>query len=319
MHGYDDQFVGKSTAHHTLLAEAGRVAPRDTTVLLTGESGTGKELVARYIHRLSPRCDAAYVTCDCAALPAGTLEGELFGHRRGAFTGAFRDAPGYMASSDRGTLFLDEVGELDLRAQTRLLRFLEARTVTPLGAVWPRELDVRIIAATNRDLDGMLQQGMFRDDLYYRLNVVNLHVAPLRERREDILPLADHFRCVFAAAGRKTVVGFTPQARDALLAWSWPGNVRELRNAVERAVIMCRGTWIDRADLPARMGGPGLAVRKAPRSFAEPTARFQRGMPADALRAAGGDRRRAAQALDLTAHQMKYLVRKLGLPQEDRA
>ena len=313
----NETLVGASGALRRLLEDADVVAPRDATVLLTGESGTGKEMLARYIHRQSRRAGEPYVTCDCAALSPALIESELFGFRRGAFTGAVRDSPGYFASSQGGTLFLDEVGELDLRAQARLLRFLEDRTVVPVGAVSPCRLDVRVIAATNRDLEGMSRKGEFREDLFYRLNVVNLHVRPLRERPDDVMACAEHFRTRFAVAHAKTVVGFTPQAAAALSAWHWPGNVRELRNAVERAVLLCRGTWIDREDLPPRVAA-GTRLREAladaceEGSFAGSTERFQRRLLFSVLRDAKGNREEAARRLSLTVHQIKYLVKKLG-------
>ncbi len=312
-------FVGSSSALQELLEDVELVAPRDTTVLVTGESGTGKELLAQHIHRLSPRRDGPFVTCDCAALSPSLCEGELFGYRRGAFTGALRDTPGYLASSDGGTLFLDEIAELNAASQTRLLRFLEQRTVVPLGEVAPRPLDVRIVAATNRELDEMIETGQFRDDLYFRLNVINLRVRPLRERPDDLLPLAEYFRRHFALKHGKRVVGFTPQAEQALRAWHWPGNVRELRNAVERAIVLCRGTWIDRSDLPERiLGNNGNASASVPptpvtQSFAERTLDFQRRLLRQTLAAVNGDRREAARRLQLTAHQLKYLISKLEL------
>jgi len=313
----NETLVGTSGALRRLLDDAAAVAPCDTTVLLTGESGTGKELLARYIHGQSRRRDEPYVTCDCATLAPALLESELFGFRRGAFTGALRDSPGYFASSHGGTLFLDEVGELDMRAQARLLRFLEERTVVPVGEVTPCRLDVRVIAATNHDLVRLTRAREFREDLFYRLNVVNLHVRPLRERPEDVATLAEHFRARFALAHGKTVVGFTPQAAETLAAWRWPGNVREVRNAVERAVLLCRGTWIDREDLP-----PGMVAEtdmraafeeaRADGTFAGSTERFQRRLLFSVLRDVKGNREEAACRLSLTVHQIKYLIKKLG-------
>ncbi len=317
MREVNETLVGTSGALRRLLDDAGAVASCDTTVLLTGESGTGKELLARYIHRRSRRRDEPYVTCDCATLSPSLIESELFGFRRGAFTGALRDSPGYLASSHGGTLFLDEVGELDLHAQARLLRFLEERTIVPVGEVAPSRLDVRVIAATNCDLEVMTHARRFREDLFYRLNVVNLHVRSLRERPEDVAALAEHFRAGFAIAHGKTVVGFTPQASEALGAWHWPGNVRELRNAVERAVLLCRGTWIDREDLPPAVVS-GARVRTALEeartdgSFAGSTERFQRRLLFSVLRETRGNREEAAHRLSLTVHQIKYLIKKLG-------
>jgi DNA-binding NtrC family response regulator len=317
MREVNETLVGTSGALRRLLDDAAAVAPCDTTVLLTGESGTGKELLARFIHRQSRRCNESYVTCDCATLSPSLIESELFGFRRGAFTGALRDSPGYLASSHGGTLFLDEVGELDLRAQARLLRFLEEHTVVPVGEVKPCRVDVRVIAATNRDLERLTRAREFREDLFYRLNVVNLHVRALRERPEDVRALAEHFRASFAIAHGKTVVGFTPQAAAAFAAWRWPGNVRELRNAVERAVLLCRGTWIDREDVPpAIVSETGLRAAfeeaRPEGSFAGSTERFQRRLLFSVLRETKGNREEAALRLSLTVHQIKYLVKKLG-------
>lgn len=314
-----NSFIGESRLQKQLLSDADHVAQRNATVLITGESGTGKELLARYIHDRSQRSGKPYVTCDCASLPDTILEGELFGFRKGAFTGAMMDSPGYMRSSDGGTLFLDEIAELDLRAQTRLLRFLEDRTVVPLGQVKPLSVDTRIVAATHRNLETMMNQGGFRHDLYYRLNIVNLHIAPLRERRDDILPLAEYFRRVFVLKHDKKVVGFTLQAQAGLLSYHWPGNIRELRNAVERAVILSRGTWIAPPDLPRfvkegceREGEAAEREDRAALSFDAQTRAFQRGLLKRTLGEVQGNRQAAARRLQLSVHQIKYLIRKLG-------
>ena len=311
--------IGVSPAFKRLLEQIDLVAGSDATVLLTGESGTGKELVARRIHNQSARRNGPYVVCDCAALAPTLFEGALFGYRRGAFTGADRDAEGYLAAGQGGTLFLDEISELSMSCQAKLLRFLEQRTFVPLGDIKPRLVDTRIIAATNRPLDRLVGEGRFRADLYFRLNVLELRIEPLRNRPEDIEPLLTYFRRLFATHHRKQVVGFTPQALSALKQWHWPGNVRELRNVVERAVVLCRGTWIHREDLPVEIACGCADPFGSENSFQQRTREFQRRLLAEALRASGGNRKEAARRLQLAPHQLKYLMAKLGMTRVRRS
>ncbi len=313
-----EEIICSSSRQARLMENARMVAARDATVLLTGESGSGKEVLARYIHDHSRRCGKPYITCDCTSFSPQLLESTLFGVKRGAFTGAVDDTPGYMRSSHGGTIFFDEIGELDRHAQTRLLRFLEEKTVVPVGGVASEKIDVRIVAASNRDLASLARSGDFRNDLFYRLNVVHLHVEPLRQRKEDIMPLCEFFRRRFAWKHEKEVVGFTAQAQAFVASYLWPGNVRELRNAVERAVILCSGTWIDRPDIqPASLQyreendcaeNPSCDTAG---SFDAQTRRFQRRLLADTLQETGGDRREAARRLGLKLHQLKYLIQKL--------
>ncbi|QJX00619.1 sigma-54-dependent transcriptional regulator [Frigoriglobus tundricola] len=226
------------------------VATSDATVLLRGESGTGKGVLARAVHARSRRAAGPFVTVHCPSLSSELLESELFGHSRGAFTGAVRTTEGKVAAAAGGTLFLDEVGDLPLPLQPKLLRLVQDRAYERVGETTPRTADVRIVAATNRNLEQEVATGRFREDLFYRLNVIEVTVPPLRDRRADLLPLADHLLAQFAGRAYKPVTGFTPAAREALLRHRWPGNVRELRNAIERAVLLCRESVIDVKDLP---------------------------------------------------------------------
>ncbi len=251
--GVAREIVCASAAMHRVLEMADRVAATDATILITGESGTGKELIARRIHVRSTRGENPFVAVNCAAIPGELLESELFGHARGAFTGAVRDRSGRFRQAEGGTLFLDEIGEIPLSLQAKLLRVLQEKVVDAVGSDVPVPVDVRILTATNRDLQDRIREGGFREDLYYRLNVVELRVPPLRERKEDIPLLAERF-IKGLAEGRELVV--PPQVMEKLCSRSWPGNVRELKNACERMVILCRGKEISMEDLPPLPGSP---------------------------------------------------------------
>ena len=242
--------IGRSKAMVKLLETVAQVAPSEATVLITGDSGTGKELIAGAIHFNSHRKDGPFVKMNCAAITETLLESELFGHEKGAFTGAHRRKEGRFRQADKGSLFLDEVSEMSLGMQVKLLRALQEREITRVGGEEVIKVDVRVIAATNKDLIQEIASGGFREDLYYRLNVVSLNVPLLKERKEDIPLLAQHFLSTFAEKNRKQIKGFTPQAMDQLLKYGWPGNVRELMNAVERAVVLSRSEYLDEQDLP---------------------------------------------------------------------
>lgn len=238
------------------LDEVFKAAPTEATILLRGESGTGKGVLARATHARSARAAAPFLTVHCPSLSAELLESELFGHARGAFTGAVRDTPGKVAAAEGGTLFLDEVGDLPLGLQPKLLRLLQEKRYERVGETRTRVSDVRILAATNRDLGAAAAAGAFREDLLYRLNVIEIVLPPLRARRVDIMPLAEHLLGFFARQGNKPITGFTQEAREALLRYPWPGNIRELRNVLERAVILTGGPEVGLADLPAQLGQP---------------------------------------------------------------
>lgn len=247
--------VGESPAIRRMLEMIHTVAPSEATVLITGKSGTGKELVARAIHNQSRRKDGPWVAVNCAALSENLLESELFGHEKGAFTGADRRRDGRFLQADGGTLFLDEIGEISLLMQVKLLRAIQQREIQRVGGDATLKADVRLVAATNRDLLAEVAAGRFREDLYYRLNVVSIQVPSLQDRREDIPLLAEHFLRIFGERNRKDVKGFTPQAMDMLVKYPWPGNVRELENAVERAVVLLFGSYISERELPLAVTG----------------------------------------------------------------
>jgi len=260
------ELVGRSPEIIALQHEVERVARSDAKVLITGESGVGKEIVARSIHMRSPRANHAFAPVNCAGLPETLLESELFGHVKGSFTGAYRDKPGKMESAHLGTVFLDEVGEMTLRMQGMLLRFLETGELQKVGADGStRHVNVRVIAATNRDLRELVTRGTFREDLFYRLNVIHIMVPPLRERRQDIPLLVNQFLSQFAAANRTPMLSMSPEAMNTLMAHSWPGNVRELENAMERLVVTLQGTTIESEHLPPEIRGNGGAVALRPK------------------------------------------------------
>ncbi len=249
-----DAIVGVSSQIQLLLSEVARVAPTDATVLITGESGTGKELLARSIHQLSTRRDNRFVAVSCAAIPETLIESELLGHERGAFTGAEKRRLGRFEIAKGGTLLLDEIGDLPLSIQVKLLRLLEERKFERLGGEEEISADVRLLAATNRNLQDEVKAGRFREDLYFRINVVHLHIPPLRERREDIIPLVDHFLKLSATKTNRPRRSITAGAKDLLLTYDWPGNVRELANVIERATVMSRTATLDSADFAQLRG-----------------------------------------------------------------
>ena len=260
------ELTGKSAPMNDLRLEIGRIARSDAKVLLTGESGVGKELVARAIHTTSPRANRPFVPVNCAGLPETLLESELFGHVRGSFTGAYRDKPGKLELADQGTVFLDEVGEMTLRMQGLLLRFLETGELQKVGADrgGGGSVNVRVIAATNRSLTNLIAAGQFREDLFYRLNVIHLLVPPLRERREDITLLVEHFLEQFTRHNTSSVKDISPEAMAALVEYSWPGNVRELENMIERLVVVGRHETVRLEDLPRDVTTGGRVAARNP-------------------------------------------------------
>ncbi|MEW6307892.1 MAG: sigma 54-interacting transcriptional regulator [Bacillota bacterium] len=290
-----------------------KVAPTDSTVLVRGESGTGKELVAQAIHAGSARTSSPFVTINCAALPETLLESELFGHARGAFTGAVSAKKGLFEEADGGTLFLDEIGDVSLALQAKLLRVLQEHEFMRIGETKPRQVDVRVIAATNRNLEQTVAAGSFRSELYYRLNVVSISLPALRERREDIPLLARAFLERFRLRTGRSLGGFAPEAMGALCGYDWPGNVRELENALERAVILCEGELIGLADLPEAIAGEAADIPHTGPPFREAVESFQRRLICDALERAGWIQSRAARSLGLKRTTLSEMMKRLGI------
>ena len=312
--------VGRSPTLASALALADKVARHPSTVLITGESGTGKELVARHIHRQSPRASAAFVAVNCGAIPETLLESELFGHARGAFTGATADRDGLFADADGGTLFLDELGELPVPLQVKLLRALQEGEVRRVGDNAARRVDVRVVAATSRDLEAEVAEGRFRADLYYRVNVMRIHLPPLRERAEDVPELVRHFIDRFNARLGLRVTGASAAAMRALMEYPWPGNVRELENVVERAMVLADHDRIDVAQLPALSPassgdvpdlGDGAAALDL--SVKRRTDALERVLIREALARTQGNRTRAAKLLDLSHRALLYKIREYGI------
>ena len=328
---FDHDMVGESPRMREVYHLLRRAAATDSTVLLRGESGTGKELAARALHRESPRADRPFVAVNCATLSETLLESELFGHERGAFTGAVARQTGKVEAADTGALFLDEVGEIPLSLQAKLLRFLQEREFERVGGTGPIRVDVRVVAATNRDLEKMVREGAFREDLFYRLDVITLRLPPLRERQEDVLLLASHFAARTGRRLGREVAGFTPEARACLLRHGWPGNVRELANAIERALVLGAGDLIRPEDLPESLletGPPAAAAEAAGAAgrtetgegtgaagtgYHEALNAAKRRLILDALAAAGGNVTRASSSLGLHPNYLHRLISNLGL------
>ncbi len=292
---------------------AARAAESRATILIRGESGTGKELLARAIHYASPRARRPLVAVNVAALPETLLESELFGHERGAFTGADRERRGRFELADGGTLFLDEIGDLPRSLQVKLLRVLQEQTVERVGASRVITVDVRIIAATHRDLEALIRAGEFREDLYYRLNVVSIDLPPLRDRREDVPLLVDHFLRRFAGERTPPLTGVSREALDLLLKYPYPGNVRELENLIHRAVVLARGSLVTTADLPAPVADAAPETDAGAGTFVERVTRFERQLIVDALGRAGGVQTQAARLLGMSERHLRYKLKKYGL------
>ena len=334
------EFIGSSPEARAVLAFVAKVGPSDATVLLTGESGSGKEMVARGIHRTSRRRRQAFVAVNCAAMTETLIESELFGHEKGAFTGATERKIGRFEAADKGTLFLDEVGELPLSCQTKFLRVLEEQSFERVGGTRPLEVDVRVVAATNRDLGEMVRRGQFREDLFYRLSVIHVVVPPLRARPGDVPLLAEHFLARLRRQVARRVGGFAPQAMQALTAHPWPGNVRELRNAVERAIVLGEGQLIRLEDLPPQLGSAGIppvapppvaVPMPAPAAFAMPAmpamplgpaaspavARSLKELEREgivaALAATGGNKAQAAAILEIDRSTLYKKIKDYGI------
>ncbi len=317
------EIVARSEKTLEMLAFVEQVAPARSTVLITGESGTGKELIARAIHNHSARSERPFITVNSANLPTELLESELFGHTRGAFTGAVAAKKGYFEVADGGSIFLDEIGTISIETQAKLLRVIQERDFTPLGDTTRRQVDVRIIAATNTDLKQAVEEGSFREDLFYRLNVIAIGLPPLRERREDILPLAQHFIRKYAAENNRQISDqIGPDVLTLLEAYNWPGNVRELENVIERAVIIARGDRLGREDLREELLSPQRRAEQAGGqkvatqidlsegiSFYDEVNRFQIELIRRALQITGGHQSRAAKLLRMNTTTLNSKIR----------
>ncbi|NTW82952.1 MAG: sigma-54-dependent Fis family transcriptional regulator [Chlorobiaceae bacterium] len=308
--------ISQSSAMDQVMNIAGRVASSNAAVLITGETGTGKELVAKAVHFSSSRRDKPFVVVNCAALPETLLESELFGHEKGAFTGAERLRRGRFEMVQGGTLFIDEVGEIPLSLQVKLLRVLQEKTFERVGSSIPLAADVRIVAATNRDLEAMIREGLFRADLYYRLNVVSIRIPPLRERRDDIPPLADTFIRRFSEENGKQINGISREAMDVLMKYSWPGNVRELENIVQQSVVLSRSSTITRDDLPIRVSEPppeGSGTDEGQGTFTDKVEAYEQAMILGAMKEAGNVQTRAAEMLGISERHLRYKLKKYGM------
>jgi two-component system NtrC family response regulator len=305
--------IGNSEKVRSVMDMAGRVAVSDASVLITGESGTGKELLAKGVHYNSPRADGPFVAVNCAAIPETLIESELFGHVKGAFTGAVRDKEGKFELAGGGTLFLDEIGELRIDLQAKILRALQEKTVDRVGGSRPVPVDVRVIAATNRDIERAVKDGKFREDIYYRLSVITLHMPPLRERKEDIPLLVEYFLKKYNPS---VEVALEPEALAALMAYGWPGNVRELENAIERASVLRRGNVISRSELPDRLIRGAMGVEDIILNLPEEGISLEdleKSLIVKALEKHKGNQTRAAEYLGITRPTLIYRMEKYGL------
>jgi two-component system response regulator HydG len=315
------EIVGKSTAMRAIYESIRKVAEANSSVYIYGESGTGKELIARAIHRESSRAGGPFIKVNCSSLAEGLLESELFGHEKGAFTGAIRERKGRFELAHEGTLFLDEISDIPLSTQVKLLRVLQEKEIERVGGERTITVDVRIISATNRDLAPMVEQGDFREDLFYRLHIIPIHVPPLRERKEDILPLVTHFIHTIGSEMAKPITGIADEAMELLLRYHWPGNIRELENMIERAIVLCESERLDAQLFP-------IDERKGPRSNSQATLSvppagaitldnalesIERAMIADALEKSGGVKTKTAELLGIKTSALYYKLDKYGL------
>jgi DNA-binding NtrC family response regulator len=311
-----DNIVGRSAPMQEIFATILRVAPTRATVLLCGESGVGKDLIARAIHYHSPRRDRPFVKINCTALPENLMESELFGYEKGAFTGAAAAKPGRFELADTGTVFLDEIGDVAPSIQVKLLRVLQERELERLGSNKTRHIDVRVIAATNADLRAALEQGTFREDLYYRLNVVPLNIPPLRERLDDVPTLARHFVAKLAADSGSRVESISDAAIEKLLSYPWPGNVRELENVIERSLVLCAGQRLEPADIRLDMSPRAKSAPGATDSFLPEGVtldEYESRIIREALSRAGGNKSQAARLLGLTRNALRYRLTQMGI------
>ena len=312
----DDEIIGESEEMERVKKMILKVAGSSSTVLIRGESGVGKERVARAIHKASPRANDVFQAVNCAAINENLLESELFGHEKGSFTGAHAQKKGQFEIADQGTLFLDEIGDLNISMQAKLLRALQEKEIMRVGATRSIKVDVRVLAATNRDLESMVKDNRFREDLYYRLNIIPITIPPLRNRRDDIPPLVDFFINKHSLGAHRTIRGLTASARNLIMSYSWPGNVRQLESAIERAILLCEGSEIDVEDLPVEIrqeGSPSTAFNfKLPPegiSFEE----VERSLITQAMDQTNWNITRAAKLLGLSFRTLQYRLEKFGM------
>ena len=310
--------VAESYAMKQVVDIAIRVAGSSSSVLITGESGTGKELIARLIHEKSQRKNGPFVAVNLAAIPESLIESELFGYEKGAFTGADREKPGLIERAHGGTLFLDEIGELPLPLQVKLLRVIEEKEIQRLGGLKPKKVDFRLLTATNRDLEEMVKAGTFRDDLFYRINVIHIHIPPLRERKEDIPYLLEHFLKIYSAREAKKIKGFTREAYELLLRYHYPGNVRELENIVERAVVLSQGEYITTEELPLSLRKEIFPQEQEFLSLDERIEAIERSIILEALKRNNWVKTRAARELGISERVLRYRIRKLGIQENKK-
>ena len=305
-------FIGESEALKTVFDDIAKVASSSATVLVTGDSGTGKELVARAIHYSGNRASAPFIPVNCGGIPETLLESELFGHTKGAFTGASGARAGFFQAAEGGTIFMDEVSEMSIAMQVKILRVLQEKEIPMVGSSRPRKIDVRVIAATNKDLHALVKKGLFREDLFFRLNVIRLSIPPLRERGNDIILLAKHFAAKYAVESGRSVPSFSDSALRTLRNYAWPGNVRELENVIHRLVVMGEGEWIDVPDLPELMRFSALRGASTYRTLAEVEAEHIRKV----IGIAGGNRTRAAEILGVDRKTLREKLKRLDLDDE---
>ncbi len=301
--------IARGKAMKEIFETVMKIAPTDATVLISGESGTGKELIANAIHQKSKRHDKLFIKVNCAALTETLLESELFGHEKGAFTGAISKKEGRFELADKGTIFLDEIGDMSPATQAKVLRVLQEKEFERVGGIKTLKIDVRIIAATNKELDKEVKEGRFRDDLFYRLNVVTIHMPSLKERKEDIVPLSDHFLRYYKEKNNKTIKGLHPEALSLMQSYNWPGNVRELENAIERSVIMSRGEYIAPSDLPIAIQSADKTEIDAAKSIKD----VEKSLIVKTLNETNGNRTKAAQILGITRRTLLNKIKEYNI------
>lgn len=306
-------FLGNSNQIQQLLSLLEQVIPTKSNVLILGESGTGKGLIAELIHYNSPRKDKPFISINCSAIPETLLESELFGYKRGAFTGAVSDKKGLITMADGGTLFLDEIGDMPLSLQAKLLKVIETGEIIPLGDTVKRRVDVRIIAATNSDLEIKVKEGKFREDLYYRLSVIEIRIPPLRERTEDIPVLVNHFVKTISEENRKNIKGVDNEAMALLLSYPWPGNVRELKNVIERAIVIARGEYITPSELPDKLKSSATILKPSQGKLREALSEFERSIIINTYEQHNKDKESTARALGIDLVTLYRKLKKYGI------